>query len=233
MMHMNRFLALIPVVAFTAACNGSMAPTGSSPVISNDEYQAADQATAMKEGHCKNLARISLTPVTSPLTPILWVDAAYHFTGTPRPCEPPRWTSDRGTIILDPENAMRAGIARLSPGRVTITATAPNRMTHSIVVDLGRTEGSDGNLTCGRVTGVDVRILPVSTSNGEVALQATYRYDVPVVQPCTVAPIWTASRSGLKVHPYDPFRAAIARKTDVRTTVKATAPNGVFGQIIF
>lgn len=141
MIQINRFLALIPAVALTAACSG-VAPTGSSAIVSNDSYKAAGDVTAM--------------------------------------------------------------------------AVPP----------------SDSEQGCKQIAEVLLRIQPMVLSN-EVALQARYRYHGPVTQTCSIAPTWAASRPGLKVHPIDPFRASIDRRTDVRTTVTATAPNGVFGKVIF
>ena len=141
MIQINRFLALIPAVALTAACSG-VTPTGSSATNPNDSYAAAGDATAMA----------------------------------------------------------------VPPG--------------------------DSGQGCKQITEVLLRILPVGMSN-EVAFQAKYRYEGPASLGCSIAPVWTASRRGLRVHPTDPFRAAIDRKTNVRTTVTATAPNGVFAKIIF
>jgi len=227
MTKMNRFLALIPAVAFAAACNG-VAPTGPSQITSNDSHDAVSgQASAMTSS-CVNLGRISLN-VVEPAGAILWVEATYHFTGPSIGCAAPRWTSNRGEMVVDKTNPMRAGFPREAGGKAMLTATAPNRVTKSIVVDLGATRA---DLSCKQIAGVSVKVLPVGISN-DVSVKATYHYTGPVTGVCTLAPAWTASRRGLNVDPSDPFRASIARRTDIRTTITATAPNGLLGKVTF
>jgi hypothetical protein len=121
----------------------------------------------------------------------------------------------------------------MAGGQASLTATARNGVSKSIVVDLGPTRMSDGAQACKQIVAVDMRVLPVGISNNEVSLEARYRYDGPVLQSCSIAPTWTASRRGLKVNPNNLFRASIPHTTEVRTTVTGTAPNGVFGRITF
>jgi len=226
MTKMSRFLALIPVVVSAAACNG-VAPTGPSQITSNDSYESAGAVTAMTPS-CRNLGRISLT-VLPAVSPILWVEANYQYTGPSLGCPAPRWTSDRVEMVIDRNNPMRAGFPRTAGGNATLTATAPNRVTKSITVDLGATRDEQA---CKDVAGVSVKIVPINSTSGDVSLQATYRYFGSVSLGCS-APAWTASRRGLNLNPYDPFRASIARRTTVRTTVTATAPNGLSGSVTF
>jgi len=135
----NRFLALIPAVAFTAACSG-VAPTGSSQITSNDSYDAASGQAA------------------------------------------------------------------------TMTSRAPD--------------------SCKDISGVSVKVVRHTISN-DVFVEAAYLHVGPVIGVCTLSPAWTASRRGLTVDRTNPFRAYIARRTDLRTTVTATAPNGRSGQVTF
>jgi hypothetical protein len=135
----NRFLALIPVVAFAAACSG-VAPTGSSQITSNDSYDAASAQAA------------------------------------------------------------------------TMTSRAPD--------------------SCKDISGVSVKVVHHTMSN-HVYVAATYLHLGPVIGSCTLSPAWTASRRGLTVDPTNSFRAYIARRTDIRTTVTATAPNGRSGKVTF
>jgi hypothetical protein len=233
MRPMLRFTALIPMVAFVAACSGAM-PTGPGPITSNESYQAAGDVTAMlAEPQCANLGRIALAPVTSPASPIHWIEATYYFNGPAQPCPAPRWTSDRSNMVVDKTNPMRAGFPRMAGGQASLTATARNGVSKSIVVDLGPTRMSDGDQACKQIVAVDMRVLPVGISKNEVSLEARYRYDGPVLESCSIAPTWTASRRGLRVNPNNLFRASITRTAEVRTTVTATAPNGVFGRITF
>jgi hypothetical protein len=233
MTKMKRFLALIPVAAFAAACGG-VSPTGSSQIVSHDSYEATGAVTAMTGSpQCVNLARISLTPVTGPAVSIQWIKADYVFSGpSPLPCPAPRWTSNRFDMVVDKTNPMRAGFPRQSSGKATLTATALNGVTNSIVIDLDASRGFTDEQACRAVAGVSLRILPVANAKADVSFEAKYTYAGPVTQACSVAPVWTASRSGLKVSFSDPFRASIAG-TNVRTTVTATAPNGLSGKITF
>jgi hypothetical protein len=224
---MNRFLALVPAVAFAAACNG-VAPTGPSQITSNDSYDAVSGQASTMTSSCVNLGRISLN-VVEPAGAILWVQATYHFTGPSIGCPAPRWTSNRVEMVLDKTNPMRAGFPRAAGGTATLTATAPNQVTKSIVVDLG---GTRADQSCKQIAGVSVKIVPVTVSN-DVSVKATYRYTGPVIGTCAQGPAWTASRRGLNVDPNDPFRAFISRRTDIRTTVTATAPNGRSGKVTF
>ena len=133
----NRFLALIPAVAFTAACSG-VAPTGSSQITSDDSYGAASGQAA--------------------------------------------------------------------------TMTSPD--------------------SCKDISGVSVKVVRHTISN-DVFVEAVYLHVGPVIGVCTLSPAWTASRRGITVDPTNSFRAYIARRTDIRTTVTATAPNGRSGQVTF
>lgn len=85
---------------------------------------------------------------------------------------------------------------------------------------------------CKNISGVDVLMLP-PMSIKEVRFEARYRYNTPEGR-CTAAPLWEASRSGILVHPKDPFRAWIPRSPrHERTVVTATAPNGIEGRLVF
>ena len=223
----NRFLALIPAVAFMAACSG-VAPTGPSQITSNDSYDAVSGEASAMTSSCVNLGRISLN-VVEPAGTILWVKATYHFTGPSLGCPAPRWTSNRGEMIVDKTNPMRAGFPREAGGKATLTATAPNRVTQSIAVDLGTTRAAD---SCKDISGVAVKVVRQTMSN-DVFVEAVYLHVGPVIGVCTLSPAWTASRRGITVDPTNSFRAYIARRTDIRTTVTATAPNGRSGQVTF
>jgi hypothetical protein len=89
-----------------------------------------------------------------------------------------------------------------------------------------------GQAGCADVTGVLVKVVP-AVSVRDVTLRAIYLYATTPTQACAAAPTWQASRAGLSVDAQDPFRASMARRSDVKTTVTATAPDGVAGSITF
>jgi hypothetical protein len=88
-----------------------------------------------------------------------------------------------------------------------------------------------GQAGCADVTAVEVKVIP-ALSVRDVTLRAAYVY-ATTAQGCAAAPTWRASRAGLSVSSTDPFKASIARRSDVKTTVTATAPDGVAGSITF
>ena len=89
-----------------------------------------------------------------------------------------------------------------------------------------------GQEGCTDITAVEVRIVP-AVSLRDVTLQAKYRYAMPMTDACPIAPTWQASRAGLNVSASDPFRSSIVGRSDLKTTVTATAPNGVSGSVTF
>jgi hypothetical protein len=91
---------------------------------------------------------------------------------------------------------------------------------------------SGGNDACRLITDVKLRILP-DDGTGYVVLQAQYRYQSPEAGECSIVPVWTASRRGLGVNPCTPFMASIERKTEVRTIVTTTGPNGRSAKVTF
>jgi hypothetical protein len=234
MTQMNRFLALIPVVAFAAACSG-VAPTASSQITSNQPSEVSSDATAMAlPVSCPTLTSISLDIVPNGGV-FVWVQATYHHS-TPvlRPCPAPRWTSDRNQMIVDRNNPMRAGYRRSAGGSATLTATVANRITKSILVKIGPTSSLvDPNQgACRAIAGVDLKTLTGPDFGNVVSFAASYVYKGPVFGVCATAPVWKATRRGITPQA-DPFRASIARATGIRTTVTATAPNGVAGDVTF
>ena len=233
MTKMSRFLALIPVAAFAAACNGAVAtgPTDLSATEPMETASAAAMAT-IPAPQCEYLARIELA-IDPTMGLMVWVDATYHYSRPViAPCAPPRWTSPRPGLVVDPQNPMRAGFPRTAGGRATLTATAPNRISKTISVDLGPvTRLADAEQACRDISGVDVKLVP-SIETKRVTLKAAYVYMTPPSTGCMLAPSWEASRDGLTVD-RDPFRASISRRTDLKTRVTVTAPNGARGAVTF
>jgi len=234
MTKMTQFLALIPVVVLAAACNG-VAPTGPSEIASNDASAAlTGDASSMGLGSsrpCAGLKGIKLQVVDSDYK-VLWVVATYQFSGSPTACAAPAWSSDRDGMQLDSLNPFRAGFARTMGGRATLIATAPGGIHASITVDLGSNRQL-GERGCPEITAVDLKILPITSTPGQVSLVATYRSAGPGTEACAIAPVWSASRRGLRVDEKDHFKAYMDVVDDVQTTVSAFAPNGVGGRITF
>jgi len=242
MTKMNQFLALIPVVAFAAACSG-VAPTGPSQITSSEPFEAVSGDATATGLRCSTLRSISLdiVPSSSPspsADAYVWVEATYHFSAPElQRCPAPRWTSDRNQMVVNRTNPMRAGFLRAAGGQATLTATAANRVSNSIIVAIGPTIDLvvPGPLpqACRNIAGVDVKILGEPNMSNVVSFAASYIYKSPVIGLCTTAPAWKATRRGLTPSKTDPFRASIARAYDVRTTVTTTAPNGATGNVTF
>jgi hypothetical protein len=85
---------------------------------------------------------------------------------------------------------------------------------------------------CDDIVSVSVKIVRFAPSTANhVGFVATYAYRGRSRTDCPAAPVWSATRSGLTINQADPFRASIPRQPGVRTTITATAPNGVAGTL--
>lgn len=232
-----KMLALMPVVALAAACNGS----GVSPVSSTDlstgvsATDAGDVSSTSTTLRACDVTGVSLRTDDSTSPTMIWVEAAYlPFQPASTTCRAPRWTSDRDGLVVDRSNPYRAGYRRTERGVVNVTATAPNGAQNTLRVVLGgntQFAAPGDNASCRLISGVDVRTVPVIGAN-TVSFEATYVYVTRPESACTVAPRWSASRRGLTVAK-DGFHASIERQATVRTTVTATAPNGVQDSLTF
>lgn len=234
--HFSRILALMPVVALAAACNGP-APTSSTDVSTGATATDSGEAAGMTVRPCSNVTGVSLRTEDSSRS-MIWVVASYQMStpGTQN-CPAPKWTADRKGLVVDRMNPFRAGYPRTTEGVANVTASAPNGVQNSIRLELGGpttslvTDGDAANVACKLVNAVNVTVVP-GTSN-VVSLAARYGYSSPTKSECTIAPTWSATRSGLSVGP-DGFHASIARTPTTRpTTVTATAPNRVSGRVTF
>ena len=85
------------------------------------------------------------------------------------------------------------------------------------------------NASCRMISVVNLR---KETGDLRVRFQAQYGYRQPTNNPCLVPPSWTASRGDLTVEP-DGFHAWTRKVENERTTVTATAPNGVSKSLTF
>jgi hypothetical protein len=234
-MKINKLLALLPAVVFAAGCNG-VAPGGPSAVASNDVNEMATGSVSAMGRNCSGLKAIALQIDESDDT-ILWVSAHYEFanplsTPVPQPCAPPSWRADRGGLTVDQANLFRAGFLRTETGKATVQATGPNGVHNAIELSLSPTNSvARRPALCADITGVTLSLKLVGSST-QVVVEAAYSYAGPFATPCAVAPVWFADRRGLRVNQKNPFEASI-NASAVQTTVTATAPNGMVGNILF
>ena len=231
-MTMNKFLALVPVVAFAAACG--VTPGGPNAVVSNDANEMVSDAASLTTRPCIGLTAIILR-IDQSNDSMVWVEASYRspsavHTGAPL-LRGPSWSS-AVTTWWRQGNRFRAGFARGATGRASVQATAPGGVHNLIEVDLSPTTSDLRPSVCENVTGVTMTLVSTS-SDTRVAVIAAYAYDGPFATPCAVAPVWFADRRGLIVNPKNPFVASIDADTSVQTTVTATSPSGVVGSVIF
>jgi hypothetical protein len=236
-MKTSKFLALIPVITFAAACN-SVVPSGPSTVASNDASEmASGGASTMSRATCTGITGVSLR-IDGTNDAMLWVEAIYQYGGpvsTPVPqprCGAPTWRSDHAGLTIDKLNPFRAGFSRKETGKATLQARAPNGVHNAIDIELSPTNRKDPPSGCTDITGVTLKLIP-NNDDTRVAIEAAYEYSGPLTTPCPKAPEWFADRRGLVVNEKNPFQAWIGMRSDLETTVTATGPTGVVGSIIF
>lgn len=231
-----KMLALMPVVALAAACNGA-APT-SSTSLSTDLSATDDSAGVTATGlraKCEGVAGIQLDIDDTGKTAV-WVQATYQYKPTvpaPTACPAPSWTADTKGLQVDRSNPFRAGFARSIGGAAVVTATAPNGVSQVTKVSIGGSaEAPTDAASCKTVTGVVIS--KVSDPDADrVRLVAQYEYSTKATMPmCSVAPAWEASRKGLTLDSKDGFQVSIP-VSGGKTVVTATAPTGVKGDIGF
>ena len=233
-----KMLALMPVVALAAACNG-VAPTSSTDVSTGFVATASgDEVTSTAVRPCSNITGVNLR--TQTVGRMVWVQAKYNISGpTTTQCAAPEWSADRAGLTVDSSNPFRAGYPASTNGIANVTATAPNHVSNTIRLNLGRAgfaAPAPAVDACRLIDAVRVTQVPSTPSTSLVAervtFKAMYSYSQPVTSGCTRAPSWTASREGLVVA-NDGFHASIAKVGIARTTVTATAPNRVKGSLTF
>lgn len=133
MRPMFRFAALIPVVAFVAACSAP-GPTGIGQITSSDPYEAVSgDATAMMPPGCSNIVRVEVWMLPPTTGQQVWLQARYRYSTPAERCtKAPRWNANRGGIVVDTKDKFRASIPRAHQQTV-VTATAPNRVSGTLV----------------------------------------------------------------------------------------------------
>jgi hypothetical protein len=229
MTKMNKFLALLPVVAFAVGCSG-VAPGGPN-AVANDANELVSGGVSAMGRNCKGLESIDLAVDTSDDS-MVWVKATYVFSnplGTP--CPAPTWSSDRDGLTVDPSNLFRAGFFRMAGGRASLQATGPNGVHNVIDFSLG----GDNRLvpiTCDDVTGMQLNFVP-SNDDTQILVLARYEYDVPEPVICTEPPTFTLNRRGLTVDATNPFLARIDMDSGTRSELIAAGPNALTASIGF
>jgi hypothetical protein len=253
-------LALMPVVALAAACNGvaPTAPSGtdlSNGVSANQEGSAA--ATGLVNQACANVAGIDLQVVEISRT-MVFVEASYKYNPQrPNGCRAVEFTSNRPGLEVDKINPFRAGALRSLGGEATIKAAAPNGVSKAITVQLGGTSSTpsapsapstpgtpstpsapstpnspDLQIGCKYIDEVAVSVVQPASDGGDVVMTAQYHFSTPLTSGCSTAPTWQATRKGLSVNPLDGFKASIPAAPEA-TTVLVTAPSGVQAKVRF
>ena len=235
-------LALMPVVALAAACNG-LAPTASTGV--STDLSADGNGAVVADGtrargiKCEGVAGIQLDVVESKTN--VWVDARYVYKGndTMPTCPAPTWSADVKGLMVDRENPFRAGFARSIGGIAVVTAVSPNGVSGEVKVTISPATGdvnapATAEANCKNVSGVNLTVQP-SGDDSRTAFRAEYQYSVGTTLPgCSVRPAWDASRKGLTIDSRDGFKASIATlSVGGKTVVTATAPTGAKGELVF
>ena len=229
-----KMLALMPVVALAAACGNSAAPGASTSLPSAVEIADSGDASASSMVPTCTVTSVSLRTDDQTSRSMIWVQALYlPSQPTVVKCPAPRWTADRKGLVVDSQNPFRAGYPRTTTGVVNVTAVAPNGVQNSIRVDLGGSTqfaGPELSEACRRIDDINLKV--DTSSSLRVRIQAVYAYPRPMLNACPVAPRWTSLAPDLTVAA-DGFNATLARRTSTRTTVTATAPNGVSRSVTF
>jgi len=256
MTKVAKMLALMPVVALAAACNG-VTPTGSTGLSA--DFSGADNGSASATGlinrACAAVESIHLEAVAvndAGLT----IQATYKYNQpTQSGCPAPAWTSKTSQLAVDKANPFRVAVVRTVGDKAVVQATSLNGVTNSISVGVGggTTDGAVDPIdpvptpapkptspnrpvptptvdACALINGVQLSVF--RQAGGTVGLTAAYTYSRPVTSDCSKAPQWSATRKGLAVNDRDAFKASIPA-SDTETVVIATAPNGVQNKVSF
>lgn len=253
-----KMLALLPVVAMAAACNG-VSPTSSTDLsrdLTADLSPAEGTATAagLRNKACTLVTGVDLQVVAEDKQAVT-LQASYKYAEpVPQDCPAPVWASRDASLRVDRTNPYRVAVLRTHDGVVTVQATAPNGVFDVIAVNLGTPGTTDEPVepsvpttpnraaptdrpmptpvpvNCKAINGVQVEVVQ-SPDADSTTLVARYSFTAPGNE-CKLAPTWSASRKGLTVDPLNPFSASIPQANDA-TVVSVTAPNGVGTKVSF
>jgi hypothetical protein len=125
-----KLLALIPVVALAAACNG-VAPTSPSNLATFEQASVAAQAnaTGITPQSC-NVTRIVVSVIPNTSDRIVLLRASYLPASTlPMVCAAPSWTASQTNVLVpSPSNdSFTVGVdVSKTKLKVLVKATAPN-----------------------------------------------------------------------------------------------------------
>ena len=258
MTRVAKMLALLPVVALAAACNGvsPASSTGVSGDLTADLSAAEGTATAagLRNKACTLVVGVDLQVVAEDKQAVT-IQASYKYAEpVPQDCSAPAWASRDASLRVDRTNPYRVAVLRTHDGVVTVQATAPNGVFDVIAVNLGTPGSTDEPVepsvpntnrpaptnrpvptpvpvNCKAIDGVQVEVVDPGTATGNITLVARYSFTAPGNE-CKLAPTWSASRKGLTVDPLNAFSASIPRANDA-TVVSVTAPNGVGTKVSF
>jgi hypothetical protein len=257
MTNVAKMLALMPVVALAAACNGVVptSSTGLSTDLSGTDNGGVS-ATGLTNRACALVHGIDLQVVGDNDANVTILATYKYSQPTSVDCQAPVWTSTTSVLAVDKANPFRVAVVRTAGDRAVVRATAPNGATNTISVIVRPTTSDpthDGvdpaeptpaprpNVpttpnrptvnACRLIDGVKVSVF--RQVGGLVGLTATYSYSQPVAGECKTAPQWEANRNGLTVNDSNPFTASIPQSNDVQTVVVVTAPNGVQSKVSF
>jgi hypothetical protein len=143
-------------------------------------------------------------------------------------CAAPVWTSNpRGVVtpvLTNQQNVFRARVN--SSLDVTVTATAPNGVSASILIQGNAAALSIGPALCPGITGVKLSRVSL-TPTSDVVIQATYLGLGS--SPCA-APAFTSNPRGVLAVQPDLFRIGVHNQSGP-VSVTATAPNGMSASI--
>jgi DNA mismatch repair protein MutH len=226
MTKFTKLLALMPLVALGAACNG-LSPAAPDIPLAGDEGSAFElnaEAQAKTTDQCRDITAVNLKRVpSSGGEPI--IEATYvRLSPSYAKCEAPVWSSNPRGVLTAQKNPFRVGVS--SNDAVTVTATAPNGVKGQISIVGGGANLGASAAQCRDITAVNLKRVP--SSGGEPIIEATYVRLSPSYAKCE-APVWSSNPRGVLTAQKNPFRVGVSSNDAV--TVTATAPNGVKGQI--
>jgi hypothetical protein len=230
----TKFLALMPLVVLGAACNGN-SPVGPSPIADDTMSTAMPNALATSKSvgpapsACNNISAVNLVRVPSTSFAGILVEATYvNLGGGSVRCAAPVWTSSpRGVltpVLTNQQNVFRNRVN--SNLNVTVTATAPNGVSASLLIQGSAAALSIGPSLCPGVTGVKLARMSM-TSTSDVVIQATY---LGLGSSTCGAPAFTSNPRGVLAVQPDLFRVGV-RNQSGPVNVTATAPNGMTASI--
>ena len=141
-----------------------------------------------------------------------------------------RSTSIAKLFALMPVVALAAACNGAAPGSPSNTSSGASATGSADATTAGAGFAAPmENEACRMISVVNLRN---EAGDQRVRFQAQYGYRQPTTSPCLVPPRWTASRGDLTVEP-DGFHAWTRKVENERTTVTATAPNGVSRSLTF